>query len=438
MSQLAAVRVLSITEPVEASVELNDLVTRAQQGDVSSYGRIVNATERMVFAVALRVLRDEALAEDAAQETYLRAFRRMGDLHEEAAFLTWLRRIAVTVALNMRRARRTTFLRLDDRVDVPILDEIEARWSDAQRQQLAAALLILTPEERRLCDRRYHGGWSIGRLAQEAGVDEAAMRKRLQRIRDKLRKDIEMAEQSEIRAGQSPRDLPARIVELLSRPQLTNLPENPVGQVTRILRGVFSQFAPAELPEFIDFAAARASVTSDAIYVDEAELHHVDDRRILRYDMTLPLLMTKRYEGQPMNLWIEGKVYRSGRLDAQHLDAFHQAEVFWLGDRKDVDAWRMTTLVLQSVDAVLPGSTVRIVPTKYAMCSQAWELEVERDGQLHEVMAWGVFTDRIVRHLGGDPARHVAVGAGYGLDRLAALRYGIDDIRKIDSATVTQ
>jgi len=321
-------------------------------------------------------------------------------------------------------------------VDLPILDEIEARWSDAQRQQLAAALLILTPDERRVCDRRYHGGWSIGRLAQEAGVDEAAMRKRLQRIRDKLRKDIEMSEQSEIRTGQSPRDLPARIVELLSRPQLTNLPENPVGQVTQILRGVFSTFAPAELPEFIDFTAARASVTSDAIYVDEAELHHVDDRRILRYDMTLPLLMTKRYQGEPMNLWIEGKVYRSGRLDAKHLDAFHQAEVFWLGDRNEVDAWRMTTLVLRSVDAVLPGSTVRIVPTKYAMCSQAWELEVEVDGQLHEVMAWGVFTDRIVHHLGADPARHVAVGAGYGLERLAALRYGIDDIRKIDSATV--
>jgi phenylalanyl-tRNA synthetase alpha subunit len=53
-------------------------------------------------------------------------------------------------------------------------------------------------------------------------------------------------------------------------------------------------------------------------------------------------------------------------------------------------------------------------------------------------MAWGVFTDRIVRHLGADPVRHVAVGAGYGLERLAALRYGIDDIRKIDAATVAQ
>jgi RNA polymerase sigma-70 factor (ECF subfamily) len=417
---------------------LNELVVRARQGDVSAYGRLVQATERMVFAVALRVLRDEALAEDAAQETYLRAFRRIADLEEEGAFLTWLRRIVITVAINMRRARRTTFLRLDDRVDVPILDEIEARWSDAQRHQLAAALLILTPEERRLCDRRYHGGWSISRLAEDVGIDEAAMRKRLQRIRDKLRKDIEMAEQSEIRTGQSPRDLPGRIVELLSRPQLTNLPENPVGQVTQMLRGVFSQFRPMELPEFIDFAAARASVTNDAIYVDEAELHHVNDRQILRYDMTLPLLMTMRYQDEPMRVWIEGKVYRRGRLDAKHLEAFHQAEVFWLADRRDVDAWRMTSLVLQSVDALLPGVTVRIVPTKYAMCSQAWELEVEVDGQLHEVLAWGVFTDRIVSHLGADPARHVAVGAGYGLERLAALRYGIDDIRKIDSATVAQ
>jgi RNA polymerase sigma-70 factor (ECF subfamily) len=417
---------------------LNELVARARQGDVDAYGRLVHATERMVFGVALRVLRDEAMAEDAVQETYMRAFRRITDLERDAAFLTWLRRIAVTVALNMRRARRTTFLRLDDGVDVPILDELEARWSEVQRQQLAAALLILTPEERRLCDRRYHGGWTIGRLAGDAGIDESAMRKRMQRIRDKLRKDIEMAEQSEIRTGQSPRDLPARIVELLSRPQLTNLPENPVGQVTQILRKVFAGFVPVELPEFIDFASARESVTNDAIYVEESELHHVDDRRILRYDMTLPLLMTKRYHGEPMNLWVDGKVYRQGRLDARHLEAFHQAEVFWLGNRAEVDAWRMTTLVLQSVDAVLPGSTVRIVPTKYAMCSQAWELEVEVDGELHEVMAWGVFTDRIVRHLGADPSRHTAVGAGYGLDRLAALRYGLDDIRKIESAVVPQ
>ncbi len=77
-----------------------------------------------------------------------------------------------------------------------------------------------------------------------------------------------------------------------------------------------------------------------------------------------------------------------------------------------------------------------MVPTQYAMCSQAWELEVEDDGRWFEVLAWGVFTDKIVKHLGGDPAVHTAVGVGYGLERLAMLRYGIDDIRKIEVASV--
>jgi hypothetical protein len=44
--------------------------------------------------------------------------------------------------------------------------------------------------------------------------------------------------------------------------------------------------------------------------------------------------------------------------------------------------------------------------------------------------------DQIVSHLGGDPTKHVAMGAGYGLERFATLRYGIDDIRKIDVARV--
>jgi phenylalanyl-tRNA synthetase alpha subunit len=52
------------------------------------------------------------------------------------------------------------------------------------------------------------------------------------------------------------------------------------------------------------------------------------------------------------------------------------------------------------------------------------------------VLVWGVFTDRIVAHLGGDPKKHTAIGVGVGLERLAMLRYGIDDIRKVEAARV--
>ena len=87
----------------------------------------------------------------------------------------------------------------------------------------------------------------------------------------------------------------------------------------------------------------------------------------------------------------------AGELLAAGIDAL-------LDDRDRVDPWQITGRVLQSVERVLPRRTVKIVPTQYAMCSEAWELEVEEDGQWSEVLAWGVFTDRIVSHLGGDPA----------------------------------
>jgi RNA polymerase sigma-70 factor (ECF subfamily) len=413
-----------------------EMVVAARAGDVEAYGRLVHATQTMAYAVAVSVLKDSTAAQDATQQAYLRAFKRLDDLQEPATFAGWLRRIVITVALNMRRAERRTFLCLDDVPDVPILDEAETRWSEAQRLRLSSALLSLTSEERQLCDRRYHGGWSTARLAANAGVDDASMRKRLQRIRDRLRKEMEVAEQRAIRPDDIRADLPVKVVELLARPRLTDLPENPVGKMLDLLRSAYPEFVEQSIPEVVDFAAAKKTIATDAMYIDPGELHRVDDSRILRYDLTLPLLMTVRYEGQPLRIWAAGKCYRVCQQDAMHLEAFHQAEVMWIDERSRLDPWQMTGRVLRSVDLALPGRTVKIVPTQYAMCSQAWELEVDEDGHWSEVLAWGVFTDRIVGHLGGDPARHIAVGVGYGLERVAMLRYGIDDARKIDVASV--
>jgi len=414
---------------------LDDLVDRARAGDLDAFAHLVERTQAMTYAVAKGVLRDASLAEDAAQEAYLRAFRRLADLEHAATFAGWLRRIVITTALNVRRARRATFLRLDDIPDVPMLDDAETRWTELQRRRLAAALLTLTPVERTLCDRRYHGRWTTGRLAHDAGVDETVIRKRLQRIRDKLRREIEVAEQRGIRPEEIRSDFPGRIIELLARPKLTDLPENPVGRILELLRSVYIGFEEVQLPEIIDFTGAMQAA-ADAMYISEDELQRVDDRRILRYDLTLPLLLTTRYEGRPLRLLSAGKTYRRGRLDAMHLEAFHQGEIFCLDERSRLDQWQVTAQALRAVDVLLPGRAVKIVPTKYPMCSQAWELEVEDDGHWAEVMAWGVFTDTIVGHLGADPRVHTAIGVGYGLERFAMVRFGIDDIRKIDEARV--
>ena len=407
-------------------------VREAQCGQLDAFERLVSDTQAMAYAVAFSVLRDAGLAQDATQEAYLRAFRRINELQEPGGFIAWLRRIVITVALNMRRARRHTLLQLEDIADVPVLDEMETVWSEHQRHRLSAALLSLSGEERLLCDRRYHGRWTMAQLAHSAGVDESAMRKRLQRIRDKLRKEIEVAEQRDVGPRHSPEDLPAKIVELLAQPRLTDIPTNPVGSVLSQLRAVYADFVEREVPEVIDFSEARTTIGDVALYIDPSELHRVDERRVLRYDLTLPLLMSTTYTGEPLRVWTSGKAYRRGPVDAKHLEAFHQAEAFSLDEHRRLDQWALTSTVLQSVDRVLPGRTLKIVPTRYPMCKQAWELEVEDEGQWLEILAWGVFTDEIVARVGGDPSCHTAIGVGYGLERLAMIRYRIDDIRKID------
>jgi RNA polymerase sigma factor (sigma-70 family) len=415
---------------------LNPLVARARDGDLDAFGRIVGATQTMAIALAVNVLREREAARDVVQEAYLIAFHRLADLEEPAAFLSWFRRIVITAALNARRGRRHAFLQLDDAPETPILDEAETRWSDLQRLRLSAALLTLSGDERRLCDRRYHGGWSTARLAADAGVDEPAMRKRLQRIREKLRKEIEMSERRAITPDDVPSGMPARIVELLARPQLTALPENPVGQVLELVRGAYADFTDLELPEIVDWVQAQRSIGREALYVDPGELQRIDEGRILRYDLTLPLLMQVRFEGTPLRLFASGKAYRVCQPDPTHLEAFHQAEVFCLDDRTRLDMWQIMGRVLRSADVTLRGLPVRISPTTYPMCSQAWDVDVEYQGRWWEVLACGVFTDTVVAHLGGDPARHTAIGVGYGLERLAMLRYGVDDIRKLDVANV--
>jgi RNA polymerase sigma factor (sigma-70 family) len=137
---------------MESELELHYLVERAKAGDIDAYGRLVKATQSTTYAIAFSVLRNHQTAQDATQEAYFGAFRRLRDLKESGAFLGWFRRIVVNVSMNMRKAHRFTLLRLDDVPVVPVLDETETTWSQAQRQSLSGALLRLSQEERKLCD----------------------------------------------------------------------------------------------------------------------------------------------------------------------------------------------------------------------------------------------------------------------------------------------
>ncbi|HXX68776.1 MAG TPA: sigma-70 family RNA polymerase sigma factor [Polyangiaceae bacterium] len=147
---------------------LSDSLEAARRGDASAFGVLVAATSAMAYAVAWQVLRHEAEARDALQDAYLTAFRRMGELQSPEAFVGWLRRIVIRTALNRRRRSRRVWVSWEEAEIPPALDCEEERWSTEQWRLLSRALLTLPADERRLCERHYHGGASAERLGREA------------------------------------------------------------------------------------------------------------------------------------------------------------------------------------------------------------------------------------------------------------------------------
>lgn len=418
-------------------MEMNQLVERAAKGDLAAYGRLVEMTERMAYAVARRIVWQPADAADAVQEAYLQAFLRLHELREPAAFPGWLRRIAINVAASHRR--RVQWVLLDEQLDVPALDDEESTWTESQRALLVEALVRLDDGDRIICERFYHGGWSTARLAEAAGVNEPAMRKRLQRIRDRLRKDIEMSEQQNVRDEFMNGNLPQKIVELLARPRLTQLPENPVGRMWGLIRSELAGYEVIDLPEVVQDAAVTAafggSLKSGAIAVVAGQqAHRIDAGSFLRADLTLPLMLSLKGRGGPLRLTAAGKTYRTGKPDRKHLEAFHQCEIFLL--QEGLREWDVLDVLTDILGRLLPGRRMKLEEASHPLCTRIWTVSLDVGGQWLSVAGWGKYVDQIVQYAGCDPKRCAAGGAGLGLERLASMYFGIDDLRTIESAKV--
>src|SRR5262245_57265480 len=90
----------------EAQSSDDDLVRRACVGEVWAFEQLVRRHAAMAIGAAFRITRDQGLAEDVAQEAFLKAFRALPAYREQQSFAGWLRTITVRCALDPIRWRR--------------------------------------------------------------------------------------------------------------------------------------------------------------------------------------------------------------------------------------------------------------------------------------------------------------------------------------------
>jgi RNA polymerase sigma-70 factor (ECF subfamily) len=184
-------------DPME--VREQDLIRRVQAGEKELFYQLVKPYERRIYAAAFAVLRNEAEAEDAAQEAMLKALTHVRQFRAEARFSTWLTQITVNEALMRRRKAHSEIMEpIGERQeeDGTYTPRDFADWREIPsevlerkeiRQKLASAVAGLAAKYREVFMLRDVQHLSIEETAEALGITQASVKTRLLRARLMLR-----------------------------------------------------------------------------------------------------------------------------------------------------------------------------------------------------------------------------------------------------------
>lgn len=155
---------------------------RAAAGDVGAFERLHRAHAVRIHVLARRFLGADD-ADDATQEVFIRAWQKLSTFRGEAAFGTWLHRLAVNVLIRRARAAQRDTLR-----HAPLSDELPRReTAPGAALEVEAALSRLEPGLRQVVVLSVMEGYSHDEIAEMLEISPAASRMRLHRARNALR-----------------------------------------------------------------------------------------------------------------------------------------------------------------------------------------------------------------------------------------------------------
>ncbi len=170
-------------------VEEHLLVQRALAGDQQAFAGLVRAYQTPVYNLAYRMLGTAAEAEEAAQETFIRVYRRLNTYDSQHKLSSWVLAIASHYCVDRLRRRRMTLLPLEEgqapaQVEPP-REAPEARLLAREREREIQSLLAELPADYRVVlILRYWQDLSYQEIAEALGTSESAIKARLHRARE--------------------------------------------------------------------------------------------------------------------------------------------------------------------------------------------------------------------------------------------------------------
>ena len=163
----------------------------------------------------------------------------------------------------------------------------------------------------------------------------------------------------------------------------------------------------------------------DTIYVDHGE----PGSTVLRTHTSPVQIRTMLEQEPPIYIVAPGRVFRRDTADATHMPVFHQLEGLVID--KGISLADLAGTIEVFTEAYFgPGFSSRLRPNYFPFTEPSAEFDIQRpDGSWLEMGGCGMVHPNVLRAGGVDPEEWSGFAFGFGIDRLAALKHGIDDLR---------
>jgi RNA polymerase sigma factor (sigma-70 family) len=164
-------------------------LTRA--GDMQAFGLLVQKHQRLVYTLALRMLKNQEEAEEAAQDTFVRAYQSLAGFEGKSKFTTWIYRIVYNECLGRLRKSKRHYLLVDEVADLPnqpadLLDGLEILHREERSRLVKKGIDMLNPAEAAAITLFYNEDLSIKEIAAITATSESNVKVQLFRGRKHL------------------------------------------------------------------------------------------------------------------------------------------------------------------------------------------------------------------------------------------------------------
>ena len=170
-------------------MDRSELVERARRGDRHAFAELIRASGARLDATARLILRDPELAQDAVQETLIRAWRSLPGLRDPETFDHWLHSLVAHACIDLARKRRRRVVEVE-LTPIHFTEALDHAGEVADRDLLDRALARLEPEARAVVVLHFYLDLPLPRVARMLGIPDGTAKSRLHRSLGVLRSSM--------------------------------------------------------------------------------------------------------------------------------------------------------------------------------------------------------------------------------------------------------